>query len=734
MDTIRLPGKWKGWSLVSELGEGGQSQTYLINKEETDQKAVIKVTVIEKETFAEALSDMADLQYQRKKETVRKEIKILEDLKDCRHVTRLLDYDIQENDDGCTVFLMLEYLQDFWAWFHSKPYSQELVIACGMQICEGAIECQAHQLLHCDIKPDNLLVSADGTVKFTDFGISGEPGLVPPGSLPQGTLLYMAPELMNGRPYSVTTEIYSIGLVLYQMTNKSYLPFIDTAKRMIMPSDQQKSVRERCSGTPLPRPMGISDDLFDCIQKAAAFDPAERYSSYQELRDQLAAINGTSKKQGAGKLPAEEQAPVTQPAKANGSDNGAEQVSANTDPPNEEPANDDNNEKENKKPPTPKIPIPLILGGILILGAILAGVLLMTHGKGSENRTAEVTEDAYSAETLSQGGLSEDADSDDKSENPESQTSGQAEGDGKETAGTSGEGQDDASQSDFVDISGEYHCGDSIENGDLVIHYIACGRYTDPDDLHPSEDTELIAFQITYENHSADASTLTFDSDDFSCLADGLSYRTTKQSPSFDHYLTSGRYMVGLILFELPVGSKEIVMQYEPTDHSASAASLIYDQDTEVAFTPSNDYVTDYVPEELTAATDTCLQINESGSNGDLEVTLTNVQDHAETRIATVLWPVSGYHYAACTFRVSNQTGEEVLIDCSDFLLYADDRAFPWDAVGTSVSSEYLSAKATGSYTFYYLVPDDAETLEIEYLQGRKRSKQKETMIFQMKL
>jgi serine/threonine protein kinase len=164
-------------------------------------------------------------------------------------------------------------------------------LGMALQICSGLKEAHAQGIVHRDLKPENVMIDAQGNVKIMDFGIarSMEAATRLTGSM-MGTPAYMAPEQVTGKPVDYRTDVYSLGLILYEMFTGAQAFQADTPVAAAM-----KQIRE----TPaLPHevdptiPVGIERAILKCLEK----EPTKRFQSVAELEKALSApgVTGTS--------------------------------------------------------------------------------------------------------------------------------------------------------------------------------------------------------------------------------------------------------------------------------------------------------------------------------------------------------------------------------------------------------------------------------------------------------
>lgn len=222
-----------------------------------------------------------------KTQKAKEEIITMEKLRGNTHIVDYLDFDFVdwsgEDSFGRDMYIRMELLRDLRTELkHNCIFSEREIIKVGCDICKALSLCHSKGIIHRDIKPDNIFVNKDGNYKLGDFGISK--------SLPDlsngyagtgiGTFAYMPAEQLKGK-YNKTVDIYSLGLVLYELSNGNRLPFALNTYA----TDQE--VIQRLSGQKLPNPSNASEKLAKVILKACAFNPKDRYASAEEFLSAL---------------------------------------------------------------------------------------------------------------------------------------------------------------------------------------------------------------------------------------------------------------------------------------------------------------------------------------------------------------------------------------------------------------------------------------------------------------
>jgi len=179
-------------------------------------------------------------------------------------------------------FLEGQTLKDIVA--AEAPLSQERVIDLGLQILQAAGFAHSHGVIHRDFKPHNVIVDHQGHAKVTDFGIAraGASEMTETGSI-MGTAQYLSPEQAQGHAVTATSDIYSIGVMLYEML----------AGRLPFEGDSAVAVALKHLSEP-PAPISqwrpdVHPALEAVVMAALAKDPAQRWQSAEDLAAGLEA-------------------------------------------------------------------------------------------------------------------------------------------------------------------------------------------------------------------------------------------------------------------------------------------------------------------------------------------------------------------------------------------------------------------------------------------------------------
>ena len=260
------------YQVIEELGHGGMGKVYKVFDQEVQAKMALKL--IKPEVSAD-------------KNTIdrfRNELKIARDIS---HKSICRMYDLGR--EAGNYFITMEYVsgEDLKSFIRR---SRQLVVGTAIfiakQVCEGLAEAHRVGVVHRDLKPGNIMIDKDGNAKIMDFGIARSisvKGITGAGVM-IGTPEYMSPEQVEGKEVDQRSDIYSLGIILYEMVT-GQVPFegdtpftIGVKQKSEIPKDP-KSLNVQI-------PQDLSRLVLKCLEK----DKERRYQNAEELRADLEKI------------------------------------------------------------------------------------------------------------------------------------------------------------------------------------------------------------------------------------------------------------------------------------------------------------------------------------------------------------------------------------------------------------------------------------------------------------
>ena len=241
-------------------------------------------------------------------ESIVNEYSLMREMNGAANVVNCDDFRIVPHDDniGWDIYIKMELLTPLPKALGRRP-GEDQVVQIAKDMCNALILCRKYGIIHRDIKPQNIFVSKNSDYKLGDFGIAKTIEKTT-GGTKIGTYKYMAPEVYNNRPYNLTADIYSLGLVLHWMLNERRSPFMPLPPAPAVASQEDEARVKRFGGEPVPAPAHGSTELKRIVLKACAYDPKDRYQTADEMLHDLNALSVAEKPQDAPSVtpPAEE--------------------------------------------------------------------------------------------------------------------------------------------------------------------------------------------------------------------------------------------------------------------------------------------------------------------------------------------------------------------------------------------------------------------------------------------
>ena len=260
------------YQIIEELGHGGMGRVYRALDKKLNEEVALKLIK------PEIALDKGTL------ERFQNELKIARKIGH-RNVGRM--YELME--DRGLHFITMEYVpgEDLRSFLHrTKQLTIGTAVAIAKEVCEGLLEAHRLGVIHRDLKPSNIIIDKDGNARIMDFGIARSikaKGITGAGVI-IGTPEYMSPEQVEGKEVDQRSDIYSLGVILYEMV-AGRVPFEgDTPFTVGVKQKSETPKDPRSLNTQIPQ--DLSRLVLKCLEK----DKAMRYQTAEELRADLEKV------------------------------------------------------------------------------------------------------------------------------------------------------------------------------------------------------------------------------------------------------------------------------------------------------------------------------------------------------------------------------------------------------------------------------------------------------------
>lgn len=287
------------WLVGRQLGNGTDGKVFAIYKEKYDgtrETAIMKMLRLgenrnERKTFSlneESVEEPTE-NFDKIIKSIRKNIDTVKKADNGKFFIRYDDFELRKASDGKgqLILIRLEEGKSLAEVLKGFTFTLEETYRLGINICQALQKCRSFGYVYPNLKPENILFDKEGRCKLGDFGSFSclEPAKTSISY--KRTQYYMAPEFIRTGNINCTCDTYSLGLILYMLSNSNRLPFTEPFPDNVTVNSLNESTNKRLRDEAMTKPVHASDALWKIIRKACAYKPNERYFTPEQMLSDL---------------------------------------------------------------------------------------------------------------------------------------------------------------------------------------------------------------------------------------------------------------------------------------------------------------------------------------------------------------------------------------------------------------------------------------------------------------
>jgi serine/threonine protein kinase len=292
------------WHIEAKISEGKNSKFYKVYRTDGLQKDYLGLKTVKFPSSDRELSRVIasgkynniDEYLDLLQQSVSRNMAVMRSLSHHKNIVSLHNFTIIREASCFYVLMLVDLLTPLSDYLSFENISKEDTVKIGKDICRAMEAFREKGIIHHNITPENIYVDTMGNYKLGDFGLYDYDSNTTDGSL------YIAPELYHKNYLRDTSsDIYSLGILLYKLLNNNRLPFLPPYPAPISLSDREQSFARCMRGEAFPTPANADFKLTNIISKATAFRADERYITPFAMLSQLETY--TSYQQSAPVMP-----------------------------------------------------------------------------------------------------------------------------------------------------------------------------------------------------------------------------------------------------------------------------------------------------------------------------------------------------------------------------------------------------------------------------------------------
>lgn len=293
------------WYTDKQLGTGTDGKVfsiYRVKPDGTKETSILKIIRLgENRNERKLLSPNMNADFNSEKEDekfdsiikdIKRNINTVRKLDGGKRFVKYEDFELRTASDGKgkLILIRLEEMKSLSQLLDEFSFTLEETVRLGISICRSLMKCRTFNYIYPNLKPENILFDRNGICKLGDFGSFSclEPSKT--AIAYKRTQYYMAPEFIKTGNVNCTVDTYSLGLILYMLSNRGRLPFTEPYPQKLTVNSLNEATVKRVAGDKFTKPALCSDELWRIISKACSYNVNDRYFTPDQMHSDLKSV------------------------------------------------------------------------------------------------------------------------------------------------------------------------------------------------------------------------------------------------------------------------------------------------------------------------------------------------------------------------------------------------------------------------------------------------------------